>query len=117
MTKPFALIIEDDPTLVQVFTITLETNFDVLAITNGDEALTRLAEMQPDIVILDLNLPGAKGSDILKYLRADLRLAKTRVILATADALKADLLRDEADIVLLKPVSPAQLRALALRIL
>lgn len=116
MSQPFALIIEDDPKLAQIFTITLNAHFDVQAVTDGNQAIVRLSEIVPQIVVLDLNLPGAKGEDILRNIRADPRLVKTKVILATADARKADILRDDADIVLLKPVSPSQLRELALRL-
>jgi len=70
----------------------------------------------PQIVVLDLNLPGISGADILAHIRADKRLSKTHVILATADERQAETLTDDADIVLLKPVSPTQLRELALRI-
>jgi CheY-like chemotaxis protein len=56
------------------------------------------------------------GKEILAKLRADERFRNTRVILATADERQAETLRETADIVLLKPVSPAQLRELANRI-
>ena len=116
MTKPIALIIEDDPQLSQIMTLTLKSDFETITITDGKTALSRLAEVIPAIVVLDLNLPGVSGKDILSNIRADVRLSKTRVILATADALQADLLSDEADIVLLKPVSPVQLREIAGRL-
>ena len=82
---------------------------------HGDDALKRIREISPDIVVLDLNLPGTSGADLLTYIRADERLAKTRVILATADERQAETLTDDADIVLLKPVSPSQLKDMALR--
>jgi len=116
MTKPLALIIEDDPKLSQIISLTLKSDFEIIAIADGKTALSQLREVVPAIVILDLNLPGASGKDILKTIRADARLSKTRVILATADAIQADLLSEEADIVLLKPVSPLQLREIAGRL-
>jgi CheY-like chemotaxis protein len=67
-------------------------------------------------VILDLNLPGRSGRDILNKIRGDERFAHTRVILTTADERQAETLTEEADIILLKPVSPGQLKELALRI-
>ena len=84
---------------------------------DGDEALKRLKTITPQIVVLDLNLPGTSGADILESIRADERLDKTRVILATADERQAETLTDTADIILLKPVSPAQLREMALRMI
>jgi CheY-like chemotaxis protein len=116
MTQPLVLIIEDDPQLSQIFTVALETQFSIEAIIDGNTALGRLEEVVPDIVVLDLHLPGSSGADVLAKIRGDERLAKVKVILATADARQADLLTNEADIVLLKPVSPVQLRAMATRL-
>lgn len=116
MSKPLALIVEDDPKLSQIFILTLKSDFETEAIPDGKIALSRLAEIVPAVVVLDLNLPGASGKDILKQIRADVRLSKTKVILATADERQAEFLDAEADIVLLKPVSPLQLREIAARL-
>lgn len=116
MTKPFVLIIEDDPKLNEIISITLQDDFEFEACKDGDTALARLKKIVPSMVVLDLNLPGVSGVDILKHIRSDERLTRTRVILATADERQAETLTDEADIILLKPVSPAQLREFALRI-
>ena len=115
MTKPFVFVVEDDPKLSEIITITLQDDFKLETSMDGDEALERIRETVPDIVVLDLNLPGVSGADLLTYIRADERLNKTRVILATADERQAETLTDEADIILLKPVSPAQLKDMALR--
>lgn len=117
MPNPQAFIVEDDPHLNQIFSTTLKADFEIHSLADGDQAMAALAQSSPDLVVLDMNLPGASGRDILVYIRSEKkRLAHTRVILATADALQADLLEREADLVLLKPVSPVQLRELALRI-
>lgn len=116
MSKPLALIIEDDPLLSKIFSITLQNNFEIETIVDGGLALPRLQQVAPSLVVLDLHLPNVSGRDILTQIRADARLTNTRVIVTTADALMADLLQDEADIVLLKPVSPSQLRDLAERL-
>lgn len=116
MKKPFALIIEDDPKLNEIVSITLQADFELETCTDGDTALECLKNITPEIVVLDLNLPGMAGANILAHIRAEERLLKTRVILTTADERQAETLTDDADIVLLKPVSPAQLRELALRI-
>ena len=115
MSKPLVFIVEDDPKLNEIIIITLQKDFELESYTDGDAAMERLKNIVPDIVVLDLNLPGASGKNILKNIRADERLTKTRVILATADERQAETLTEDADIVLLKPVSPAQLREMALR--
>jgi two-component system response regulator AdeR len=115
MTKPIAFIVEDDPQLSQIFTLTLSELFETEAITDGTQALARLVDVVPKLIVLDINLPGASGAQILHSIRADPRFDLTRVILATANPRQADELRDKADIVLLKPVSIAQLRDFAER--
>lgn len=114
--KPLALIIEDDPQLNEIMALTLETDFAIDACADGVSGWKRLSEIVPHIVVLDLNLPGMQGKDILRGIRADMRFKDTRVIITTADERQAETLNDSADIVLLKPVSPAQLRQLAIRI-
>ncbi|MBN2387177.1 MAG: response regulator [Anaerolineales bacterium] len=116
MPKPTALIIEDDPQLSQVFSIALLTDFAVEVLTDGDAALARLALAPPAVIVLDLNLPGASGKTILEQIRADERLKAIPVILATADVRQAEYLQEAADIVLVKPISPVQLRAIAMRL-
>lgn len=116
MSSPFGLIIEDDEDLAMIFEGALtEANFDTEVISDGQAALTRLAEIVPDVIVLDLHLPHVSGGNILHQIRADERLANTRVMLATADAIRAEGLRNEADLVLLKPISFGQLTMLAAR--
>ena len=117
MSNPLALIIEDDNKLAFVFAQALRmAGFETEVIQDGDIALDRLATTVPAVVILDLHLPNVSGKDILHQIRSDVRLSETRVMLATADALMAQSLREDADLVLLKPVSFDQLRDLAERL-
>jgi len=67
----------------------------------------------PILVVLDLHLPKASGKEVLERLRSEERLRSTRVILATADALIAERLREKVDAVLLKPIDFAHLRDLS----
>ena len=117
MTNPVALIIEDDESLSTVFSMALQmAGFETEIARSGNVALTRLAEITPELILLDLHLPHVAGQDILRQIRAEERLASTWVILATADAIMAEGLRGEADLVLLKPISVTQLRDLAKRL-
>lgn len=118
MENRLALIIEDNADLAALFSMALETaGFRTEIIEAGDSAMTRLEDVeQPGVVILDLCLPHVNGSEILHYIRSTERLAKTPVIVATADARAAELLESMADLVLVKPISIAQLRDLAVRI-
>lgn len=115
--KAQGLIIEDNRDLATIFSEALQASgYQTLIIEDGQEALNYLADGHPDIIILDLHLPGVSGDVILRHIRADERLADTRVVVATADPQMADALDNESDLVLLKPVSFMQLRDLAARL-
>jgi len=117
MNEHSAMIIEDNEDLAIIFAEALQAaGFDTGIIQDGSTALTRLKSCVPHIIILDLHLPHVSGEEILKQIRTDERLAQTRVIIATADPRMADMLKDQADLVLLKPISFGQLRDLAGRL-
>ncbi len=116
--KPLALVIEDNEDQSWVFATALQqAGYATEAVRDGLTALKRLSELTPNIVVLDLHLPQISGEDLLRKIRGDRRLANMRVILATADALKAEELQSQADLVLLKPISFTQLSLLAGRFL
>ena len=101
------MIIEDDEYLAKIFTMALEqAKFETETIMRGHTAQIRLKEATPDLVILDLHLPQVSGEELLRQIHNDPRLANTKVMLATADALRAERLRGQADLVLLKPIRP-----------
>jgi DNA-binding response OmpR family regulator len=115
-SKPIALVVEDDENLANAFGYALEA-FDVKIIFHGGEALDWLKNGNvPNVVVLDLNLPGAQGTDILDFIRAEERLKSVRVIVTTANDRVAETLHGQADLVLLKPVGYRQLQELADRL-
>jgi two-component system cell cycle response regulator DivK len=117
MGKPLALIVEDEYDISLVFSKALQAaGFETEVIRSGDIAIEWLSSSKPDIVILDLNLPRVTGPEILRYIRENERLAKIPVIVATAYARLAEDVRDQADRVLFKPISFAQLRDLSARL-
>jgi two-component system, OmpR family, KDP operon response regulator KdpE len=117
MSKPLALIIEDNPEIAKILSLSLRNEFEVESITDGNSAIARLAQVVPVLIVLDLHLPDVPGMDIFTRIRSDARLKATKVIVCTADALRAEMLRGQADLVLLKPISPGQLRELASRMI
>jgi DNA-binding response OmpR family regulator len=111
-----AFVIEDDQDLSSIFTEALKAaGFQVETIRDGAVAQQRLKETTPEIVILDMHLPSIDGAQLLTQIRADERLKKIRVILATADALLGEYYNKQADLVLVKPISFSQLRDLTAR--
>jgi CheY-like chemotaxis protein len=112
-----ALVVEDDFDASVIFAKALEVlGFETEVIMSGNEAVDRLKEVVPEIILLDLHLPGMLGTNILRNLRADERLKETLVIVATADPRSADLIQDMADLVLIKPTTFSQVRDLASRL-
>ncbi len=117
MSKRQALIIEDEIDLADIFVEALKSaGFETSVADTGVMALECLANNQPDLILLDLHLPGIDGGQVLQQIRADPRLVDTRVMLTTADAMFARTLEKEVDFVLLKPISFSQLRDLTLRL-
>jgi len=117
MNRRLALVVEDEYDVSIIFAKALKAaGFEAQIIRSGDLALTWLSSMTPDVVVLDLNLPNVPGTEILHRIRADARLASTKVIVATAYPRLAEGLHNEADWILSKPVSFGQLRDLAARL-
>ena len=115
--SPLAMVIEDDEKLSIIFSEAVkQAGFTPRTIRTGDVALQDLGAFQPWLVILDLHLPHVSGETILKAIREDPRMAKTQVIITTADVTMAKLLEEQGDLVLIKPVSFTQLRDLAYRV-
>jgi PleD family two-component response regulator len=105
MDKPFALLIEDDRDVATLFRHVLDmAGYRSENIYDGIEAMKRLSVLQPDVVLLDLQLPGISGVEILKQMRADERMKTIPVIVITAYAYYAKSLPIEPDLFLLKPV-------------
>ncbi len=112
-----ALVIEDDPEQQNIFRKAIEmAGFSVEVISRGTQALQRLDEVIPDLLLLNLHPPAVSAHEILRDIRADERLASVPVILATADPRLAETLSEESDLILLKPISFTQLRDLAARL-
>lgn len=115
--EPLALIVEDDVDLAIIFSNALrEASFETEVVEAGDIALTRLSSTAPELVVLDLHLPGAPGAEVLRHIRTDGRLAHTKVIIATAYPGMAAGVHRVADRVLLKPIGYGQMRDLAARL-
>ena len=57
--RPLILVVDDDPALLRMIeTILAQTGYEVISTDNGEDALLKTAERPPDLVILDVNMPG-----------------------------------------------------------
>ena len=114
-----ALIIEDDEDLANIFAEALRgVGFEVEHIADGQVAQERLKEgIVPFLILLDMHIPHISGADLLtNIIRKDERLAKTIVIITTADARMGEAYTEQADFVMIKPISFVQLRDLSSRL-
>ena len=78
------LIVEDDPVLREFLCTALADEFDVAAAVTGEEAIELARQRRPDVMLLDVMLPGMSGLDIVRQLRADQELRDLPVLVMTA---------------------------------
>ena len=85
------LVVDDDPDIVQFVRVNLELEgFEVETAGDGHEAIRAAIAGAPDVVVLDVMMPGMDGLDVLRQLRSHPAAANTSVILLTAKALPED---------------------------
>ncbi len=117
MHNQLAFVVDDEPSVADAYAEVLrQSGFQVEIMRTGKAARQRLAEAVPGVVILDLNLPLVTGDTLLAEIRADARLADTRVIVTTGEPHRAEALATQPDLVLHKPVSVSQLSAFVNRL-
>jgi two-component system alkaline phosphatase synthesis response regulator PhoP len=110
------LVVEDEADVARLIKHTLERHDDLTVETvgSGSAALASVAATMPDLVVLDLNLPGVDGADVCRTLRARPASATLPIIMLTARADEADRVLGldlGADDYMTKPFSPRELAA------
>lgn len=114
-SKPIILIVDDMPPVLEALASLLETeNCQIVLASDGPSALARVVEHAPDIILLDVMMPGMDGYEVARRLRADARWRHIPIIFVTALDSTADLvhgLEAGADEFLSKPVNGLELRA------
>ncbi len=107
------LLVEDDLGLSHLVRTYLEREgFVVEACGRGDEALTRIPEFRPDLVVLDIDLPGFDGREVCRRLRLDPDTESLPIVMVTGMASESDRVTGfelGADDYVPKPVSPREL--------
>ena len=112
MSRARLLIVEDHPTMRGAVRAILEAEgYEVAEVGDGASALEAIRRHPPDLIVLDLNIPGVSGAEVLRELRADPATATVRVVVATAEGEegRASAMRLGADEYLTKPFGPAVL--------
>ena len=110
--KPRVLVVDDDPALAEMLTIVLRgEGFDTAVVGDGARVLPVVRELRPDLVLLDLMLPGMNGIDVCKAIRAESGLP---IVMLTAKSDTIDVvlgLESGADDYVVKPFKPKELVA------
>jgi len=78
------LVVEDDSALREFLCTALADEFDVAGAVSGEEAVDLARRLRPDVVLLDVMLPGLSGLDVVRLIRADPALRDTPVLVMTA---------------------------------
>ena len=114
------LIADDEPHIVDLVRITLEHDrVRVLEAYDGEHGLMIAQAARPDLIFLDVHMPGRDGIEVCRQLRTDPAFAHTTIVMLTAAAQKTDVARGlaaGADEYLTKPFSPVALLALVERV-
>nr|WP_298248676.1 response regulator [uncultured Halomonas sp.] len=79
------LVVDDEPNIVLSLEFLMQqAGFEVVTAEDGESALSRVQEGAPDLVLLDISLPGISGFDVLERLRGDTAHARLPIIMLTA---------------------------------
>lgn len=114
------LVVEDHPTMRDAMRLVLEgEGFAIEEASDGATALTMVRDDPPDLVFLDLNIPGVSGTDVLRSLKSDPTTASVSVIIVTAtgEEGRERVIRLGADEYFTKPFSPLALLGTVERVL
>ena len=115
MAKQKILIIDDEEDILELIRYNLvKEGYSVEGVTSGEEALAKAKSEIPDLVVLDLMLPGVDGLEVCKFLKGDARTSHIPIIMLTAKGEDADIvtgLELGADDYVTKPFSPRVLVA------
>jgi two-component system cell cycle response regulator DivK len=113
--RPFVLVVEDDPTNRALASrILTARGYPHAVAVDGEDALTQVAANRPDLILMDLSLPGIDGWEVTRRIRHDPALAGVRVLALTAHAMVGDrerALQSGCDGYVSKPYRPADLIA------
>ncbi len=115
------LVVDDEPSLLQAVAVCLRAEgYEVTTARSGAEALVRLSESLPDLVVSDIRMPGMDGYQLARQLRASPRTALIPIVFLTAKDETSDRIagfRSGVDAYLTKPFEPDELLAVVLSII
>jgi CheY-like chemotaxis protein len=111
--KPVILVVDDDgPILLLMRNLLREFGFDPMAAGSGEKAIETARARKPDLVLLDRNMPGMSGDEVLHAMRADPSLASVPILILSGEPIDPrEIARLGATGAVLKPFDVPQLVA------
>lgn len=83
--RPVILVADDDPEILSLLSIRLDkAGFEVVEAADGEQTIARARERRPDLVVLDVMMPGKNGWEVAKELRHDEELKSIGIVMLTA---------------------------------
>ena len=114
-TPPLILIVDDNPANIEILQMRLEANsYDIVTASDGEEGLAMAQDRKPDLILLDIMMPGIDGLEVCRRIKSDPALPFMPIIMVTAKADSKDVvagLEAGGDEYLTKPVDHASLVA------
>ena len=114
MDKHSILVVDDQPSVCQSVAAILKGTYKVFPFTSGKDALDYLAENQVSLVLLDYEMPGMTGYEVLLSIRTNRSTKDTPVVFLTAETnerMKQEMIGRGANDYLTKPIVPGDLQA------
>jgi len=108
-------VVEDDKNINKLMAVSLGSGYDITQIYDGSEAIQKIKLEKPDLVVLDLMLPGADGLEVCQTIKKEAALRDTTVIIVSALDATTNRVRGikyGADYYIKKPFDPDELRSL-----
>ena len=113
MSEPLILIAEDERDIRELIVITLQlSGFNVVAVPNGQAAVSKAEEIRPDLILMDVRMPKMTGYEACKALKANRQTSSIPVVFLSAKGQEAEVntgLEAGAEEYFLKPFAPAEL--------
>ena len=115
MSKGMVLVIDDEEDLIELVRYNLvKEGFEVTSARDGESGLSLAAQKKPDVIVIDLMLPGIDGLEVCRSLRSESQTSQVPIIMLTAKSSESDRivgLELGADDYVTKPLSPRELTA------
>ena len=91
--KKRIMIVDDDPKNVKILKMLFQNTAELAVANNGEEALEKIPQFKPNLVLLDLMMPGIEGYEVCQWIKGDERFCNTKVVIVSSRAMSHELKR------------------------